>query len=121
MPMPKFYDGNRELPFPVVALKSHLVDVQNLTNIFLSADRHTICVSFVDFDESCLGYIFNIRKNNAEFEILNITMQIELVVTSINRLVDVIKHIAGICFVEEINVIFQNSRNNIGSSLTYRY
>ncbi len=119
--MPKYFEGDRPLPFETLRITPEQITEQQLANIFADRESATICVTFNGFDESCLGYVFNIRKTNAQFQVLNITMEVELTATSAGRLADVIHHVSGIRFVEEVHTAFQNSRNNIGASMTHVY
>ncbi|MEB0134616.1 hypothetical protein QN362_04645 [Actimicrobium sp. CCC2.4] len=119
--MPKYFDGEVSLPFEIVRLTSTEITPAALDAVFSTRDGATISVVFTGFEAGCLGYIINVRKQSVAFQIVNIAGETELVVTSTERLVDLIEHISGIRYVEEVQNVFYGSRNNIGSSMTYSY
>jgi hypothetical protein len=119
--MPKYFDGEVKLPFEIVRLMSSEVTIAALDSVFSTRDSATISVVFAGFEVGCLGYAINIRKQSMKFEIVNIAGETELIVTSTERLVDVIEHVSGTRYVDDVQDVFHGSRNNIGSSTTYSY
>lgn len=113
--MPKYFDGELALPFEVVRLIPDTLTSSMLDAIFLSRSAVTISVSFSGFYSSCLGYVTNVRAQSGGFEVLNITGQVELFVTTTSKLVAVIQHLSGVEYIEEIQNVFHRARNNIGS------
>ena len=113
--MPKYFDGEVALPFEVVRLTPDSLTSSMLDTIFQSRGTVTIAVSFLGFDSSCLGYVTNVRAQRGGFDVLNITGQAELFVTTTSNLAAVIRHVSGVEYIEEIQNVFHCARNNIGS------
>lgn len=114
--MPKYFNGDRDLLFPIARIESADLSSTSLSELFAEGNELSVCVSFSGFNESCLGYVAHIRKAGNMFELLNICSELELRVEGFEALALVLAHVCGASYSPEVQAVFQQIRNDIGSA-----
>lgn len=114
--MPKYFNGDREVLFPIAKIDASALSAASLSDLFKGSSERSVCVTLAGFDESCLGYIAHIRKDGNTFELLNICSEHELRVEGIEALVTVLAHVCGARYSPAVQAVFQQIRNDIGSA-----
>ena len=115
--MPKYFTDEKELPFDKVALDPEDLTADRLEELFESNSKLTLCLRFDGYDQSCLGYIFNVQLEDGSFRLTNIVGQLELSVQNMESLLEVMRHVSGISYSERVQAAFQQIRNDIGSGI----
>jgi len=103
MIMPKYFDGERLLPFKKVTIDISSLTYEFLNQLISSNSSMSLCVRLPGFEETCLGYVFNVKKLGETFQIIDITERVVLSLKSIEEIDELIKHAIGYAYSESMH------------------
>ena len=112
--MPKAFDGERPIPFPIVKLRPLQVTEDSVKDAFRYGDAITICVVPDEIEALSLGYIVNIKKEQSGFRIENILHKKEVHLSDFSSLIVLLKHVSGLEYSSDAQRLFQQRRNSVG-------
>lgn len=114
--MPKYFEGEKPLPFPRVATTNTEFSTQWLQKVLTrKSGKVSLCLRFVGFPADSLGYVFNIEQTGAAFRVSNITGKQLLNVGALDELVAMVRHVNGTRYDADWQAEFQKLRNQITS------
>jgi hypothetical protein len=115
--MPKYFEGNKKLPYAKELLSLEQLTTRKLGELL---DKHrdalSLCVRFPSFEQDCLGYVFNIKRTDGKYELSDITGKKLLVIEAGDALISMIQHVSGAKYDTDWQKTFQQLRNQITSS-----
>lgn len=100
--MPKYFSDERPLPYERVDCCVTTLNRQFVEERFTENDAVTFCLSLPGLPESCLGYLVHVRRLRDGFEIVDMTARPLLRVESLDGVVKMLMHAAGIEIDDEI-------------------
>jgi hypothetical protein len=109
--MPKYFDGERELPFERLSIEIDAVSRDSLERAFARRDSLSLCVRLPGLDANCLGYVFNIEKSGSRFLIFDVTKKLLLTKNSIEEVEVLIRHSVGYAYDEEVHRMLAKLRD----------
>jgi|LakMenEpi03Aug12_release.lakeMendotaPanAssembly.Ray.scaffolds.fasta_scaffold1479050_1 hypothetical protein len=109
--MPKYFDGECELPFERFNIEIDAVSRVSLERAFARTDSLSLCVRLPGLDTSCLGYIFNIKKSESCFSIFDVTKKLLLTRDSTEDLESLIRHSVGYAYDVQVHRVLAKLRN----------
>jgi hypothetical protein len=114
--MPKYFDGEKPLPFARVAITSDRFSEQWLRKeLVQTRGKMSLCLRFAGFPDDSLGYVFNIDQAGESFRISDIKGKQLLTVATIAELSDLVLHVSGASYDADWQTEFQKMRNQITS------
>ena len=114
--MPKYFDGEKPLPFSRVAITSARFSEQWLRQeLTRKRGKVSLCLRFAGFPDDSLGYVFNIEQAGEAFCVSDITGKQLLSVPNLSELVAMVLHVSGTSYVADWQAEFQKMRNQITS------
>lgn len=115
--MPKYFSGEKPLPYKLVRLKASEITCDAINKIFSVDDSVSLSLIHDGLHNSSLGYLVHIKKSDGGgFLISNITGEAELVATNDASLCVILKHVCGQEYSKDVKQMFQRNRNNIGAN-----
>ena len=114
--MPKYFDGEKPLPFSRVAITSARFSEQWLRQeLTRKRGKVSLCLRFAGFPDDSLGYVFNIEQAGEAFRVSDITGKQLLSVPNLSELVAMVLHVSGTSYDADWQAEFQKMRNQITS------
>jgi hypothetical protein len=114
--MPKYFDGEKPLPFSRVAITSDRFSEKWLQQeLTRKHGKMSLCLRFAGFPNDSLGYVFNIERAGDDFRISDITGKQLLTVANLGELVAMVLHVSGTRYNADWQTEFQKMRNQITS------
>ena len=114
--MPKYFDGERPLPFLRAAITSDRFSEQWLRQeLTRKRGKVSLCLRFAGFPDDSLGYVFNIEQAGEAFRVSDITGKQLLSVPNLSELVAMVLHVSGTSYNADWQAEFQKMRNQITS------
>lgn len=113
--MPKYFDGDRELPADVVIIEYKDGALNGIEQLLVKATgRFCINVKLPGIPENSLGYLFIVDKINEDYTVLDVKDVVHFRDVDSMYLTRIIKHASGIEFDFDIQNEFHRIRNEIG-------
>ena len=109
--MPKYFDGERPLPFEQIKVDIEAVNAEMLQTLFSGRDRVSLCVRLPGLEESCLGYLFNIEKSDGSFVLVDITKKKLITRDTLADLESLIRHSVGYGYDERVHQLLGKLRD----------
>lgn len=114
--MPKYFDGEKPLPFARVATTADCFSEDWLRRELVRKNGMiSLCLRFAGFPDDSLGYVFNIKKSDEAYLVSDITGKQLLSVTDLGELTGMIRHVSGTNYDARWQAEFQKMRNQITS------
>ena len=114
--MPKYFDGEKPLPFPRSAITpDRLTEDWAQQKLARNRGNLSLCLRFPGFPDDSLGYVFNIEQAGDSFRISDITGKQLLKVANLGDLVAMVLHVSGTSYDADWQTQFQKLRNQITS------
>jgi len=114
--MPKYFEGEKPLPFPRVAITAdRFSDDWLRRELARKKGKISLCVRFAGFPDDSLGYVFNIEQAGEAFRVSDITGKQLLSVPNLSELVKMVLHVSGTSYHADWQAEFQRMRNQITS------
>ena len=114
--MPKYFDGEKPLPFARVAIKADRFSEQWLRQeLVRKRGKMSLCLRFAGFPDDSLGYMFNIEQAGEALRISDIKGKQLLTVATLAELVEMVLHVSGTSYDADWQAEFQKMRNQITS------
>jgi hypothetical protein len=115
--MPKYFDGQRSLPFPTATVSlSDFSEKWLAREIESKRGKVSLSLLFEGFPKDSLGYVFNIQKDGSQMRVSDITGKQLLNVSTLTELTAMILHAVGARYDAEWQTVFQKVRNQISSA-----
>jgi len=116
--MPKYFHGDKPLPFERVSITSDRFSKRWLrTELVRTRGKMTLCLRFAGFPEDSLGYVFNIEQAGESFRVSDIKGRQLLTVTNLAELCEMVLHVSGSSYDADWQTEFQKMRNQITSKI----
>ena len=114
--MPKYFEGEKPLPFVRVAITADRFSEDWLRReLARKKGRISLCLRFAGFPDDSLGYVFNIEQAGEAFGVSDITGKQLLSVPNLSELVAMVLHVSGTSYDADWQAEFQKMRNQITS------
>lgn len=114
--MPKYFEGEKPLPFARVRITSDRFSEQWLRQALTrKGGKVSLSLRFSGFPDDSLGYVFNIEQADGVFRISDIKGKQLLAIPDIGELVAMILHVSGASYDADWQTEFQKLRNQITS------
>ena len=114
--MPKYFEGEKPLPFARVAITADRFSEDSLRReLARKKGKVSLCLRFAGFPDDSLGYVFNIEQAGEAFRVSDITGKQLLSIPNLSELVAMVLHVSGTSYDADWQAKFQKMRNQITS------
>lgn len=115
--MPKYFDGEKKLPFPITEIPVDDLSPPKLASLLTTTDKISLLIKLPNYESSCLGFVLNVKKIGSEYAITNVAGELELMLSSSDLLFEVAQHICGARYSERIHQAFAHPLGDVGRRL----
>jgi hypothetical protein len=113
--MPKYFDGEQELPARVITFSDGIVDEIVLNKELLADGVETlVSIKMPGLPDSSLGYVFILKRDKDGIDMRDVKGDTLFQNITISDTISILKHSSGIAYSPEIQSKFYKIRNELG-------